>query len=77
MGKIEAGMVFPDFGVEEGESMKDQDFLCGMAMGAMVGAVMGAALAPRRKSQVKKAADKAMRTVGEVMENLSEEMGLR
>ncbi|MBO5034999.1 MAG: hypothetical protein J6C43_05265 [Oscillospiraceae bacterium] len=57
--------------------MKDQDFLCGMAMGAMVGAVMGAALAPRRKSQVKKAADKAMRTVGEVMENLSEEMGLR
>lgn len=56
--------------------MKDQDFLYGMAMGAVVGTVMGATLAPRRKSQVKKAADKAMKTVGEVMENLSEEIGL-
>ena len=56
--------------------MKDQDFLCGMAMGAVVGSVMGATLAPRRRNQVKKAADKAMKTVGEVMETLSEEMGL-
>lgn len=56
--------------------MKDQDFLCGMAMGAVVGTVMGATLVPRRKSQVKKAADKAMKTVGEVMETLSEEIGL-
>ncbi len=57
--------------------MKDQDFLYGMAMGAVVGTVVGATMMPRRKSQVKRAADKAMRTVGEVMENLSEEMGLR
>ena len=57
--------------------MKDQDFLCGMAMGAVVGTVIGATMMPRRKSQVKRAADKAMKTVGEVMENLSEEMGLR
>ena len=57
--------------------MKDQDFLCGMAMGAVVGTVVGATMIPRRKSQVKRAADKAMKTVGEVMENLSEEMGLR
>lgn len=56
--------------------MKDQDFLYGMAMGAVVGTVMGATLVPRRKSKVKKAADKALKTVGEVMENLSEEMGL-
>ncbi|MDE6107836.1 MAG: hypothetical protein K2F83_04075 [Oscillospiraceae bacterium] len=56
--------------------MKDQDFVWGMAMGAVMGTVMGATLAPRRRSQVKKAADKAMKTVGEVMENLSEEMGL-
>ncbi len=57
--------------------MKDQDFLYGMAMGAVVGTVVGATMMPRRKSQVKRAADKAMKTVGEVMENLSEEMGLR
>ena len=57
--------------------MKDQDFLYGMAMGAVVGTVVGAIMMPRRKSQVKRAADKAMKTVGEVMENLSEEMGLR
>lgn len=57
--------------------MKDQDFLCGMAMGAVVGTVVGATMMPRRRSQVKRAADKAMKTVGEVMENLSEEMGLR
>lgn len=57
--------------------MKDQDFICGMAMGAVVGTVIGATMMPRRKSQVKRAADKAMKTVGEVMENLSEEMGLR
>lgn len=57
--------------------MKDQDFLCGMAMGAVVGTVVGATMIPRRKSQIKRAADKAMKTVGEVMENLSEEMGLR
>lgn len=56
--------------------MKDQDFFYGMAMGAVVGTVMGATLVPRRKSKVKKAADKALKTVGEVMENLSEEMGL-
>lgn len=57
--------------------MKDQNFLYGMAMGAVVGTVVGATMMPRRKSQVKRAADKAMKTVGEVMENLSEEMGLR
>ena len=57
--------------------MKDQDFLYGMAMGAVVGTMVGATMMPRRKSQVKRAADKAMKTVGEVMENLSEEMGLR
>ena len=70
------GMEFPEFRAERWESMKDQDFLWGMAMGAVAGTVMGATLAPRRKSQVKKAADKALKTVGEVMENLSEEMGL-
>lgn len=56
--------------------MKDRDFLCGMAMGATVGAMMGVMLMPKKKSKVQKAADKAMKTMGEVIENLSEEMGL-
>lgn len=57
--------------------MKEQDFLCGMVMGTVVGTVVGATMMPRRKSQVKRAADKALKSVGEVMENLSEEMGFR
>lgn len=56
--------------------MKDHDFAMGMTMGLMAGAAMGMMMAPRKKSSVQKAADKAVRTVGEVMENLSDELGL-
>lgn len=57
--------------------MKEQNFLCGMVMGAAVGTVVGATMLPRKRSKVQKAADKAIKTVGEVIENLSEEMGLQ
>ena len=56
--------------------MKDHDFAWGMTMGIVTGAAIGWSMSPRKKNSMKKAADKAMRTVGEVMETLSDEMGL-
>lgn len=56
--------------------MKDHDFVWGMAMGLTVGTTMGVMMAPGSKRKLKKAADKALKTVGEVMEDLSEEIGL-
>ena len=56
--------------------MKDHDFAIGMTMGLMAGAAVGMMVAPKQKRGLKKAADKAVKTVGEVMEDLSEELGL-
>ena len=54
--------------------MKQHEFAKGMTMGVMAGAAMGVMLAPRKRTNVKKAAEKAMKTVGQVMEDLSDEM---
>lgn len=56
--------------------MKQHEFAKGMTMGVVAGMAMGAVLAPQKKTRVKKAAEKAMKTVGQVMEDLSDEMGL-
>lgn len=81
-------MVFPAFGHnkregeglskrrKEVEGMKQHEFAKGMTMGVMAGAAMGMMLAPRKRTNVKRAAEKAMKTVGQVMEDLSDEMGL-
>ena len=55
--------------------MKDHDFAWGMTMGIVTGTAIGWAMSPRKKNSIKKATDKAMRTVGEVMETLSDEIG--
>lgn len=55
--------------------MKQHEFAKGMAMGVAAGMAMGAVLMPRKKTNMKKAAEKAMRTVGQVMEDLGDEMG--
>ena len=60
-------------GVEE---MKEHEFAKGMTMGVMAGMAMGAMMMPKKKNSVKRAAEKAMKTVGQVMEDLSDEMGL-
>lgn len=57
--------------------MKQHEFAMGMTMGVVAGMAMGAAMMPRKKYGVKKAAGKAMKRVGQAMEDLSEEMGLR
>lgn len=57
------------------EGMKEHEFAKGMTMGVVAGAALGMAMAPRRKPNIKKAAGKAMKTMGQVMENLSDDMG--
>jgi len=56
--------------------MKEHGFAKGMGLGMIAGATLGAVMAPKRKSgmNMKKAAGKAMKTVGQVMEDLSNEM---
>ena len=54
---------------------KDHDFVKGVTMGVETGAALGMVMAPRTKTSMKKAAGKAMKTMGQVMENFSDEMG--
>lgn len=56
--------------------MREHEFAMGMTMGMAAGAALGVLLAPQRKSAVKRAADKAVKTMGEMMETISDEMGL-
>lgn len=55
--------------------MKEHEFAKGITMGVVAGMAVGAMMAPKKKTNVKRAAEKAMRTVGQVMEDLSDEMG--
>ena len=55
--------------------MKEHEFAKGMTRGVMAGAALGMVMAPRKKTNMKKAAGKAMKTMGQVMENLSDDMG--
>ena len=54
---------------------KDHAFVKGVTMGVVTGAALGMVMAPRKKTSMKKAAGKAMKTMGQVMENFSDEMG--
>lgn len=57
--------------------MNSTNFLRGMGMGIAVGAAMGIAMTPKRKHIMKKsAAGKAIRAVTDVMEELTDTMGL-
>ncbi len=57
--------------------MNHSQFLRGMGVGIAAGAALGAAMTPHKKSHhhsCKCAVRKAMRSVGEVMENISDAM---
>ena len=56
--------------------MKEHEFVKGMTMGVAAGAALGMMLASKRKSAVIKAADKAIKTMGEMMETITDEMGM-
>lgn len=55
----------------------ENKFFMGMGLGVLAGTVMGATMAPKKRSSVKKAADKAMRTMDRAMEDLTEKMGFQ
>ena len=55
--------------------MKDHAFVKGMTMGVVTGAAMVAAMMPKKRVNMKKAAGKAMKAAGQMMEDISETMG--
>ena len=55
--------------------MEKHEFLRGMGVGVLAGAAIGAVMMPKKKHSMKATAGKALKTVGEVMENLSDNMG--
>lgn len=50
-------------------------FLTGAAMGVVAGTAFGMAMSASKKRDIKRAADKAIKAVGEVVENISDTMG--
>ena len=57
--------------------MTKHEFLRGMGMGMVAGAALGMAMAPKkRKMNLKKAAGRAIQTVGEAVENISDAMDM-
>jgi len=70
---LKRGILTPE--EREVEGMKEHGFLKGMGLGMVAGAALGAAMMPKRKPSLKRAAGKAMKTVGQVMEDLSGDMG--
>ena len=51
------------------------EFAVGIGLGMLAGTAMGMAMEPKNKSGVKKAADKAVKMVGQAMEDLTQELG--
>ncbi len=56
--------------------MTKGQFMAGMGIGLAAGAVMGMAMSVTKKRDIKRAADKAIKAVGEVVENISDSMGM-
>lgn len=57
--------------------MSNTTFLRGIGIGVAVGAAMGIAMTPRRQSMLKKsAAGKAIRAAADVMDQITDAMGL-
>lgn len=54
--------------------MNNKQFFKGIGLGMVTGAAIGMALAPRPKS-MKSAAGKAIKAVGDVVENIAENIG--
>lgn len=51
-------------------------FMTGAAMGVVAGTALGMAMSATKKRGIKRAADKAIKAVGEVVENISDTMGM-
>ncbi len=56
--------------------MTKHQFISGIGIGAIAGAALGMAVSTSKRREIKRAADKAMKAVGEVMDNISDNMGM-
>lgn len=57
--------------------MSNMNFIRGIGIGVAVGAAMGVAMTPKRQSMLKKsAAGKAIRAAADVMDQITDVMGL-
>lgn len=56
--------------------MTKGQFMTGMGIGLAAGAVMGMAVSMTKKRDIKRAADKAIKAVTEVVDNISGELGI-
>ncbi len=55
--------------------MKNSDFVKGLGLGMVAGASIGMAIAPKKKRS-KSVAGKALRTAGDIVENVSSALGM-
>lgn len=59
--------------------MCNHSFLCGMGLGMMAGAAASMVIMPKtmpKQKKVKRAAEKAMHTIGEAVENFTESLSM-
>lgn len=56
--------------------MTKHQFITGVGLGMAAGAALGLAMSATKKRDIKRAADKAIKAVGEVVENLSDNIGM-
>ncbi len=56
--------------------MTKHQFMSGIGIGAIAGAALGMAMSTSKRREIKRAADKAIKAVGEVMENISDNVGM-
>ena len=54
--------------------MTGAKFLCGMGLGILAGTALGISMAPRKR-RIQRAAERAIRTAGEAMEDLTDALG--
>lgn len=57
--------------------MNNMDFIKGMGIGVIAGATIGMAVVPKKKgTNAKSFAGKALRAAGDIVENISDAMGM-
>ena len=56
--------------------MNSMDFIKGMGIGMVAGTARSMAVMPKKKNNLKSVTGKALKTAGEIVENISDAIGL-
>ncbi len=56
--------------------MTDLKFMSGIGLGLMAGAALGMVISPKPVKDIKRAADKAMKTVGDAVGDFTDSFGM-